>query len=111
MLDKASPHAALSNSQAEESVSDAAPLFVVDTAFDFRLKENSSTTGRYNEKDPGDQFSYTQTQRISAQQALKTTSLKDLRQKVSLFLNFCVNSILSSDCSLTFLGYTTARIW
>jgi hypothetical protein len=68
---------------------DTAPLFVIDTAFDFRLQENLSTTGRYDEKDLEDQFSYTQTQRISAQQAIRSTSLSDLHQKV----NFCVNSI------------------
>jgi hypothetical protein len=36
------------------TISPAASLFVIETAFDFTLKENSSTTGFYNEKDQQD---------------------------------------------------------
>lgn len=69
------------------NTSTASP-FLINTAFDFSLKENSSTTARYNEKDQQNQFNYTQTQRISAEQAVRTTSLTDLHQKVSLFWVF-----------------------
>jgi hypothetical protein len=84
----------------------AASLFVIEI---FTLKENSSTTGCYNEKDQQDQFKFMQTQRISAEQAVRTTSLSDLHQKVILFF-FLINRFPNSDCPLMFLDYTTARI-
>lgn len=85
-----------------------ASLFVIDTAFDFSLKENSSTAGRYNEKDQQDQFKFTQTQRIFAEQAVRTASLSDLRQKVSL--DFFINRFPNSDYPLMSLDYTTTGI-
>jgi hypothetical protein len=76
----------LPNSQAhlEEKVSDTAALYVIDTGFDFTLKENLSTAGHYRRGDPEDEYRYTQFQRKSAAQAVEMSSLSDLHQKVRL---------------------------
>lgn len=65
-------------------------LVVVNTGFDFSLRENASTAGRYKGTNSRDRYRYTQSQRKFADQAVTTSSLSDLQAKVSFLKLFAL---------------------
>jgi hypothetical protein len=76
----------LLSSTTSSSTEIPAPLFTVNTGFDFSLKENLSTSERYNPKVKRDSYRYTQSQRKFAELAVGTSSLSEIESKVRFSL-------------------------
>jgi hypothetical protein len=86
--------------QRGETVLKPASPFIIDTSFDFGLKKNFSTSGRYKRANRREVYNYTQSQRKLAQRAVPATSLSDLRQKVGI--SFCFSGTLNPSHSSVF---------